>query len=231
MAAVSTLAASPPTRDPYGDALSAPGWDSGGDSGSGKPLPLSRYRTGIWFALVPVAMLFTAFGSAYVVRQGLGDDWQPTVLPPLLWWNSIPLLVSSVTMEMARRRGRLLPPAGSEPDGRVRPFTRIPSVRRWLLATLSLGVLFLAGQVLLWQTLAQRGIYLASNPSSSFLYLLTVTHGLHICFGLAGLAALTVSTWRRLTPGGRTGLGVASVYWHFMGAVWIYVVALLVLAP
>src|SRR5262245_21046870 len=117
MAAVTTFSSSPPDLGPYGDLLSAPGWDrGGGDSGTGKPLPLSRYRTGIWFALVPVAMLFTAFGSAYMVRQGLGEDWQPTVLPPLLWWNSIPLLVSSVTMEIARRRGRLLPPAGAEPD-------------------------------------------------------------------------------------------------------------------
>ena len=231
MAAVTTF--SPASRvGPAGGALHDSDWHGGEDgSGNWKPLPLRRYRTGIWFALVPITMMFAAFGSAYIVRQGLGDDWQATGLPPMIWWNSALLFASSLTMEMARRKARILPLPGSEAAARITPFTRVPAVRRWLLGTLLLGGLFVAGQVLLWSSLAERGIYMASNPSSSFFYVLTVAHALHVCFGIAGLGSATAATWKRLTPGGRTGVGVAAVYWHFMGGLWIYLVALLVFAP
>ena len=127
----------------------------------------------MWFALAPIVMLFTAFGSAYIVRQGLSDDWQAIKIPRLLWWNSAVLLASSVTMELARRAVR--PPAGSRLSAaaRLQLFPLAPAVKKWLLFTLALGVLFLAGQLIAWRQLAAQGIYLSSNPSSSFFYLLT----------------------------------------------------------
>lgn len=177
-------------------------------------------------------MLFMAFSSAYIVRQGLSDDWQHMALPSLVWWNSLVLVASSVTLELARRKAGSLPGAAPQAGGaRVQIFPRPRSMRSWLLATLSLGTLFLLGQVVVWRQLALQGIYMATNPSSSFFYLLTAAHGLHLLGGVAGLAWATAATWRRLTPAGRTGVGVAAVYWHFMDALWVYVLVLLVVVP
>src|SRR3989442_13174883 len=69
------------------------GGEGGGSSGY-NPFPLSRYRTGMWVALAPIIMLFTALTSAYVGRQGLGADWRPTGRPSGLLCSSLPSLAS-----------------------------------------------------------------------------------------------------------------------------------------
>jgi cytochrome c oxidase subunit 3 len=179
----------------------------------------------MWFALAPIVMLFTAFTSAYVVRQGLSQDWTSTDLPSIVWWNSLILLASSGAMEMARRKARGI--AGRSRSGMVAWPDLSGSLRRWLLVTSVLGMGFLAGQIEAWRQLARKGIYLATNPSSSFFYLLTATHGLHLLGGVAALLAITALVARRLTPGRRTGVAVTAIYWHFMDLLWIYVLLLM----
>ena len=72
----------------------------GYDPGGGLPPGTVRqtYRTGMWLALSAITMMFVAFASAYIVRGGLSDDWQPIELPPLLWLNAAVLLLSSLTL-------------------------------------------------------------------------------------------------------------------------------------
>src|SRR5216683_7452511 len=161
----------------------------GGDDGSGPGLPdyatrLRRARLGLLVALTPVLMLFVSFSSAYVVRQGLPTldprintlvrDWIPVTLPKLLLINTGVLILSSVFMELARRQikgqATRVPPA-SAPEVSARDQTRIP----WLTMTLVLGLVFLFGQWTAWRQLAANGFYVATTPSSSFVYLLTGT--------------------------------------------------------
>ncbi|MBI3940184.1 MAG: cytochrome c oxidase subunit 3 [Acidobacteria bacterium] len=232
---------SPPRRAAK---LKGPEGDDGGRFGDGRsggggdgdafrlPLPLRRYHTGIWFALVPIVMLFMALSSAYVVRQGLSDDWRSMAWPHLLWWNSAVLLASSATLEVARRKSQ---PWGmarhSQSGAKLQLFPVAPAVKKWLMTTLALGLLFLAGQLLAWKQLVAQGVYLATNPSSSFFYVLTATHAVHLLGGVVALAWVTAKCWKRLEPSGRTGVTVAGIYWHFMDAVWIYLLLLLVLWP
>jgi cytochrome c oxidase subunit 3 len=176
----------------------------------------------MWLALASISMLFIGLTSAYIVRQGLGGEWQQNALPLLLWFNTAVLLASSVTMERARRR---LQATGLA----ERAF------RRWLSLTVGLGVLFLAGQLIVWRQFAAGGVYLSTNPHSSFFYLLTALHGLHL---LGGLMALGFLAWRSIAAAGVTGaswssgrlvrwVDVTALYWHFMDGLWIYLVVLL----
>ncbi len=183
----------------------------GGEGGGGAAsLPESRYYTGMWLGLAGIVMVFTAFTSAYFVRKGLSDDWRPLALPPLLWVNTLLLVASSGTLEMAKRSYPM-----------PRPF------QRWWIATIALGGLFLAGQLTAWQQLAAAGVYVDTNPSSSFFYLLTASHAVHLA---GGLGALLWLTWR-LFRGGLTKLavGVTALYWHFMDGLWVYLMLLLVI--
>jgi cytochrome c oxidase subunit III len=171
------------------------------------------YRTGMYFALVGISMLFIAFTSAYIVRSGLGDDWVAMSLPPLLWWNTALLVISSFTMEQTRKT--------------LNQGLRAAS-NRWVTATAILGLLFLVGQMLAWRQLAAIGIFVATNPSSSFFYLLTGAHGLHLAGGLIALFYVTLEAWRyRLGPAKRTLVEVTAIYWHFMDGLWIYILLLL----
>ena len=135
------------------------------------------------------------------------------VLPPVVYANTIALLLSGFTIEMSRRsiaRG-----VGPEALGLRRGMD-------WLVATLILGLAFVAGQYLAWRYLAAHGLYLATNSNSSFFYVFTAMHALHLFGGIAALVYLI----RRLT-GGRRGFrqslfDATAIYWHFMGVLWLY---------
>lgn len=178
------------------------GW---GDSWGGRPdLPERRYYTGMLVLMAGVTMLFAAFTSAYIVRKGISDDWLPTAIPGLVWLNTVVLLASSLTLERARRL-----------------YGDTAAVARWWLATTGLGVVFLLGQLVVWQQLAGAGVYLRSNPSSAFFYILTGAHAVHL---LGGAAALVYWSRRLLQdrPPTRTVLNVTAIYWHFLDGLWVY---------
>jgi cytochrome c oxidase subunit 3 len=193
----------------HGGAGFRPG-DFGGGEGWGEfRVPERTYRLGMWFALTGIVMLFAAFTSALVVRKGMSFDWIPVRVPRVLWLNTFVLIASSATLELSRRSLRA---------------SATKAFIRWLLATLVLGLGFLAGQLIAWRELAARGVYLASNPGSSFFYVLTATHGFHLLGGVVALAYVVFRA-RRIALGQarRTPLDVTAIYWHFMDALWIYV--------
>lgn len=169
--------------------------------------------TGIWVGLFAITMMFLAFTSALVVRKGTGD-WRHLSLPPILYWNTLVLLASSFTLEIFRRQSA----TGSRGP-------RSLAAVQWLYVTLGLGLLFVAGQLIAWSQLNAQGLYLASNPSSSFFYVLTAAHGLHVLGGLGGLI-LVIRRIRRSVLRKST-LDAASRYWHFMDVLWIYLMVLL----
>jgi cytochrome c oxidase subunit 3 len=177
--------------------------------------------TGMWVALSGILMLFTALTSAYIVRAGLSDDWRPLVMPRMLWLSTALILASSISLEVARRCLKR---------------EREQAYSRWLLLTVALGVGFLAAQMLAWQELVAQGIYIATNPHSSFFYVLTATHGAHLLVGIIALDYLLLSHWRpRRLPREevllkqQTAVDVVGIYWHFMGGLWVYLLILLFL--
>ena len=172
--------------------------------------------TGIWVGLAAITMTFAAFTSALIVRQGAAQDWRHITLPPVLYINSLVIIASSFTLEMARRRIAAF-------MGGLRTSAESPA--RWLYVTLFLGLLFVAGQTFAWIQLKSQGFGLASNVSYSFFYVLTVAHALHVFGGLGGLVRaigkLNHNVLRRST------LDATSRYWHFMGVLWLYLLLLL----
>jgi cytochrome c oxidase subunit III len=172
--------------------------------------------TGIWVVLFAITMMFAAFTSALIVRKGSSTDWRTFTLPSILYFNTLLLLASSVTLEVSRRR------VAAFMSG-LKSQAETPA--RWLYITLFLGLLFVAGQYVAWSQLSAEGLYLATNPSSSFFYVLTATHALHVLGGLGGLVRvirkLSISALRRST------LDATARYWHFMDALWLYLLFLL----
>jgi cytochrome c oxidase subunit III len=165
---------------------------------------------GLWMFLGTVVMLFAAFTSAIVVRQSSGD-WRPLELPPILWLNTAVLIGSSLWIEPARRARRFSPAAISN-----------------LIGAAGLGLLFLGGQVWAWRQLSAAGVYLSTNPSSSFFYILTGLHGLHLMAALLVLGAVllkvrqpaNVEMWPHL-------VSCASTFWHFLTGLWVYLMIVL----
>lgn len=177
------------------------------------PAPSS---SAIWVGIAAICMSFAALTSALIVRQGASSDWRHLTLPPVLFFSTFVILVSSGTLEVARRH------VAAFMTGRA---AHVESPRRWLYITLGLGLLFVASQYMAWVQLRSQGLYLATNPNSSFFYLFTAIHALHVLGGLAGLLRVIIklshSTLRRST------LDATAYYWHFMGVLWVYLFVLL----
>ncbi len=172
--------------------------------------------TGIWVGLAAISMTFAALTSALVVRKGASMDWRHFAMPSILYFNTLVLLASSVTLEISRRRVATY-------MGGLRSQVAHPA--RWLYMTLGLGLVFVAGQYVAWTQLTAQGLYLATNPASSFFYVLTAAHVLHVLGGLGGLV-LVISRLRRSVLR-RSTVDIASRYWHFMDVLWVYLLFLL----
>ena len=186
----------------------------------GEPPPT---RVGLWVFLAVVTSFFVLLMTAYVIRmsphlvQNIDlRDWRPLPEPSILWLNTLLLAVGSVGMEVARRALRQ---------------RRFESAARGLLAGGAFAIAFLVGQWLAWRQLQAAGYYAAANPANAFFYVLTGLHALHL---LGGLFVWTRATTRVLK--GRTSLestrlsvDLCTVYWHYLLAVWIVLLGLLVI--
>jgi len=105
--------------------------------------------SGIWVAIAAITMAFAAFTSSLIIRQGSGDDWRHLALPGVLYLNTVVLLASSLTLEIARRKDA----------------ANLASTRSWLYLTFALGIVFLAGQILAWHQLRAQGCISQHRPT------------------------------------------------------------------
>jgi cytochrome c oxidase subunit III len=196
---------------------------------------LRRGRIGVAVGIGCVSTLFIGLTVAYMVRQSTPHwdqvlqrdvyDWKPLALPYLqLWTNSVLLLLSSFTLELARRftnRKEEFAVMGIVPPG-------VAGHLPWLNLTAGLGLGFLAGQVMVWNSLRAHGWYLRANPSSSFFYLLTGLHAAHLAGGVIALLYVSAGRWFRVRfETLRIGIDLTSWYWHFMAFLWFCIFALL----
>ena len=201
--------------------VSAQAWDGRGAAEREQLLDL-----GVRMFLATVTMLFAAFTSAYLVRRA-GADWQPIPLPGVLGVNTVVLAASSAAAEAGRRaaaRGRW------------------GLARTGFVAAVALGVAFVGGQLGAWRALEGAGFVVSTLPQSAFFYLLTGVHAVHLVAGLVVLAVTLPALRARggtprgaesgeapeavqVSPAARARL--AATFWHFFGALWVYVYALL----
>jgi cytochrome c oxidase subunit 3 len=189
-----------------------------GAVGSGRGHPSTRsglYPIFLLAVLATVTMLFAAFTAALLIRRG-ATDWVPVQLPVIVWVNVLVILASSALLEFAK--GSL----------RVGEASKAPV---WLGLAAALGVAFLGGQLLAWSSLMDQGVFLPSNPHAAFFYMLSAVHAAHVLGGLGALAW----TLRRALQGAYSanrygGLSHAAIYWHYVGAIWIYLLLILRIA-
>jgi cytochrome c oxidase subunit 3 len=195
------------------------GDEGGGGDGEGnkrrKPAPISprRYHTAVILAMISIVMFFMGLAATFLVRK-MGSDWVPVQLPFMVWINTMVLLASSGTMELARRK---------------QAAADLKAFRTFWRVTTALGVLFLIGQVVAWRELVAKGFYVSTNPASSFFYIFTAAHGVHLLGGVGALLYVLLRNFDRTNLTQSVAAEVTSHYWHFMDGLWLFLLALLYL--
>jgi cytochrome c oxidase subunit 3 len=195
------------------------------------------YRLGLLFALAAVFMFFVGIVSLFFHSQSAGhydaynryvNSWLPTTIPPILFLNTAVLLLSSLTVEIARRHMFHEIDAMEEWFGLGKPTSR--RALPWLLATLALGSLFLAGQILAWHQLAVMGApFRSASASNHSFYIVTYAHAAHLSAGVLGLIAALIGLYSfKSVENRQIMVDAAAWYWHSMGALWLGLFFLLV---
>lgn len=189
---------------------------NGGNDGRDGDSSGRAARLAIYVGMVASTMTFIALISAMFIRRHLApyNDWHRMPIPPLLWWNTGALVLSSVAIDLARRAFR----AGNRP--RFRLF--------WLTGT-ALGTLFLVGQAFNWRFLVDHGFYMRHNPASAFFYILTMAHAAHVVGALAALIYVCCRTMLfPAIPLNRNVMEVSAIFWHFLDVMWLFLMAVFV---
>ena len=226
----------PPTDKRTGGGGDPDNWNDPHRSRSGPGERLDRLRLGLFFALAAVFMFFVAIVSVFFASHGAHhydansrniNDWLATAIPSILYLNTAILLISSLTIEVARRHMFREMDVMDEWLGLGKPTSR--AAMPWLAATIVLGSLFVAGQLVAWNQLAaQRVFYSSGSQSAHSFFLITGVHGLHLLVGvfalIGALAGLFISKQVEMR---QILVDLAAWYWHSMGVLWLILFALL----
>jgi cytochrome c oxidase subunit 3 len=170
--------------------------------------------SGVLVFLIAESMIFLGLFTAYLICRASTDVWPPDdierelLLPGI---NTIILISSSFVMN----RGNSAIKKGNE-----------AGLKGWFLATAIMGIIFLCGQVYEYSNLE---FGLTTNLYTSFFYVLTAFHGMHVTFGAVMILAVL---WRARQPGHYSasyhfGPEAAELYWHFVDVIWIVLFVLL----
>jgi cytochrome c oxidase subunit 3 len=194
--------------------------DGGGGGGDGEPprrddFPIGRAKLAMVFVLASLSVLFIVTLFVALLLRRSAAHWNPGVapaFPQILWANTLVLFASSATLRRAVR-------AMGEGDART--------LTRGIAATTLLGAAFLAGQAWAWHDLLRAGVTMEGAYGTVF-YWLTGLHAAHVLGGLVLLAVCqTRALLGRYTRESHLGVELCEIYWHFLGAVWLVLVALL----
>lgn len=170
-------------------------------------------KLALWMFLAVATSLFALFISAYAMRLNF-LDWRPLPQPRLLMANTAILIVASLAMEwaaFAARRGD------------------VERVRKGLAAGGLLTAAFITGQLVVWQQLSAAGYFMTTSAATSFFYLLTAVHGVHVLGGLVAWVRSARRAWGGADAARlRMGVELCAMYWHFLLVVWVVLFAVLV---
>ena len=165
----------------------------------------------LWIGIVSIVMFFSGWTSAVIVSKGGSGNWLNIEMPSAFTISLFIILLSSATFHFG--------------------FVSIKNDKKnnlkiATLLTLVLGLLFVVSQFLGWKELYSRGIVATGSSStnaSSYIYLITVFHVLHLLAGIISLLVVFVKSIReKYSSSNYLGVELSLIYWHFLGVLWVY---------
>ena len=175
---------------------------------------LHPHKFTLWVAIGSILMMFAGLTSAYVVKRNQAN-WTSFEWPVMFWVSTIAIILSSVTLYLALK-------AFKERS--------MSKYRMLMLATLGLGVLFIVLQVIGFSQLWQSGLTLQANVAYSFLYVIVGLHALHVIGGIITLVVMSLKAFsQKVRNYSSLPVELISTYWHFVGILWLYLLAFLLM--
>jgi cytochrome c oxidase subunit 3 len=171
---------------------------------------LHPHKFTLLIAMGSIIMMFAGLTSAYVVKSNQAN-WLQFKMPPIFWYSTAVILLSSLTIHLAAKAFKV---------------REMAKYRTLVTVTAALGVLFVVLQWFGFQYLEQHGVKIlgsGSNAAASFLGVITGVHMVHVLGGVALLLIMFFRAYsRRQKSYSSTAIEMAGMYWHFVDGLWIY---------
>ncbi|WP_200821368.1 cytochrome c oxidase subunit 3 [Oceanicoccus sp. KOV_DT_Chl] len=182
-----------------------------------------RAKMGLRVLMAVISSLFFLFIIAFMIRSQLSDwehlsaPWKPLANPWQLWVNTAMLVLASACLQWARVAARA---------------NKVRQAMEGLILAGIFSLVFVLGQLWVWQTLMGLGYYVATNPSNSFFYLFTGLHALHLLGGLVAWVKTTFRAWRGIDIKQlQLSTDLCAMYWHYLLGLWLVLLGLLTSSP
>ncbi len=163
------------------------------------------------FAMGSMVMMFAALTSAFIVSKSRTDWLQDFEMPVPFFLSTAAIIACSVTFHLAK--------TSMQKGARA-------ATTGYLLATLALGIAFVVLQFAGFSAIVDQGYYFtgsASNITTTFLYVVTITHMAHLAGGLIALLVIIYNHFKQKYHAGQTtGIELGAMYWHFLDLLWVY---------
>lgn len=171
-------------------------------------LAMNPKKFALWLFIVSIVMIFGSLTSAYIVRQSQGN-WKVFDIPSMFLYSTFVLLLSSATIQWGLFSARR---------------DELKNAKIATIATFILSIVFLFMQLEGWKQLVSNNIHLSfSNPSESFLYVITGLHAFHLLTGIIFIIIVLISTFRNEVHAKKLNqYEMCTTYWHFLDGLWLY---------
>ena len=163
------------------------------------------------FGLLSITMTFAGLTSAYILSKGRPDWTMDFNLPSEFFFSTFIIVLSSFTLFIAKNK--LVNRKSTN------------SIFSWVLITFTLGIVFIIFQFIGFNNIIDQGYYFAGAQSAiktSFIYVLSFLHIVHLVAGLIVLIVLMVNTKKGKYVNDNLGFNLGSNFWHFLGFLWVY---------
>ena len=162
------------------------------------------------FSMLSIAMTFAGLTSAYIVSKSRPDWLKEFELPMAFTISTIVILLSSISIWIAKKNVKK---------------NNVSNTSLWLLITFGLGIVFIVSQFSGFRELISQGYFFTgaqSTITTSFLYVLTVLHLIHLFAGIIVLIVVMFNNYKNKYKIQKLGFELAVTFWHFLGVLWIY---------
>ena len=180
-------------------------------------LNLNAKKFSMWIFIFTSFMFFAALSSGFIVYSGGKGHGLDVILPRAFMYSTAVILISSISLYIASNAAKHL---------------QFAKQRLYLWITFFLGTAFFAIQVYAWYVLTyQMGVYFSNpNASRTFIYVFSGMHLVHIIAGLLILLNVIAASYRNIPQVKNLfKMEMASIFWHFLDIIWIYLYVFLLL--
>ena len=177
----------------------------------------------LWFGLISITMTFAGLTSAFIVSSPRPDWLESFVLPVWFTISTISILLSSVFFQLAKYRLDQYVRV-SLPEN-INIYLHRNNVNIFLGLTILMAIIFIIAQFLGFEDIISQGYYFTGPESSvttSYIYVLVFLHLAHLFAGIIVLTVVTAKFNRQKYEKNKLGFEMALIFWHFLGALWIY---------